>query len=90
LRGKALLEALVETARGRGLTVRREAMSRGTSTGGFCVVKGVATVFIDERASVDAQVETLAAVLRRYDWTEVQLDAAVRAVLVKTESRRGT
>lgn len=74
MRGKALFDALVEAAKVRGLTVR-ESMTRGTSAGGFCVVKGVPTVFIDERASVDAQVEILAGVLRRYDWTDVELPA---------------
>ena len=83
MRGKALLDALLEVAKGRGLTVRREAMTRGTSGGGFCVVKGVPTVFVDERASIDAQVETLALVRRRYDWSEVELDSAVRTAIAR-------
>ena len=83
MRGKALFEALLEAAKIRGLTVRRESMTRGTSAGGFCVVKGVPTVFIDERASIDAQVEILAGVLRRYDWTGVELPGPVRAAIVK-------
>lgn len=81
MRGKALYEALVEAAKLRDLTVRREPMSRGTSAGGFCVIKGVATVFVDERASVEAQIEILAGAMRRYDWTDVELPAAVRAAL---------
>jgi hypothetical protein len=83
MRGKALFEALVEAAKAKGLTVRRESMTRGTSAGGFCVVKGVPTVFVDERASVDAQVEILAGVLRRYDWSDVELPDGVRAAIVR-------
>lgn len=81
MRGKALLDALIELAKTRGLTVRRESMTRGTSGGGFCVVKGVPTVFVDERGSVEGQIEVLAAVLRRYDWSEADLPGAVRAVV---------
>ena len=83
MRGKALLDELLEVARRRDLTVRREPMSRGTSAGGFCVLKGVPTVFVDERASVDAQIEILASVLRRYDWSDVFLTPAVRTLLVR-------
>ena len=83
MRGKALFEALIEAAKLKGLTVRRESMTRGTSAGGFCVVKGVPTVFVDERASVDAQVEILAGVLRRYDWSDVELPAPVRSAIVR-------
>lgn len=83
MRGRTLLEALMELAKTKGLTVRREAMSRGTSAGGFCVLKGVPTVFVDERAAVEAQIEVLAGVLRRHDWTEVELDPVVRAVLTR-------
>lgn len=71
----------MELAKTRGLSVRREPMSRGTSSGGYCVLKGVPTLFVDERAAVDAQIEVVAAVLRRQDWSEVDLDPAVRAVL---------
>jgi hypothetical protein len=71
----------MELAKTRGLSVRREPMSRGTSSGGYCVLKGVPTLFVDERAAVDAQIEVVAAVLRRHDWSEVDLDPAVRAVL---------
>lgn len=81
MRGKVLVEALVSLAQSRGLTVRKEAMSRGTSAGGFCVVKGVPTVLVDERGSVDAQIEVLAGVLRRMSWELEGLDPAVRAVL---------
>ncbi len=70
MRGKALLDQLLEVAQKRNLTVRRESMSRGTSSGGFCVLKGVPTVFVHERASIDAQIEILASVLRRYDWND--------------------
>ncbi len=83
MRGKALLDALLEVARTRELTVRRESMTRGTSAGGYCVVKGVPTVFVDERASVEAQIEILAGVLRRYDWRDVELPPAVRTAIVK-------
>jgi hypothetical protein len=71
----------MELAKTRGLSVRREPMSRGTSSGGYCVLKGVPTLFVDERAAVDAQIEVVAGVLRRHDWSEVDLDPAVRAVL---------
>lgn len=81
MRGRTLLEALMELAKTRGLSVRREPMSRGTSSGGYCVLKGVPTLFVDERAAVDAQIEVVAGVLRRHDWSEVDLDPAVRAVL---------
>lgn len=73
----------MELAKARGLAVRREAMSRGTSSGGYCVLKGVPTVFVDERAAVEAQIEVLAAALRRYDWSEVELDPAVRTALTR-------
>lgn len=73
----------MELAKARGLAVRREAMSRGTSSGGYCVLKGVPTVFVDERAAVEAQIEVLAAALRRYDWSEVELDTAVRTALTR-------
>lgn len=56
-------------------------MTRGVSSGGFCVLKGVPTVFIDERASVDAQIEILAGVLRRFDWSAVSVHPAVRPLL---------
>jgi hypothetical protein len=71
----------MELAKTRGLSVRREPMSRGTSSGGYCVLKGVPTLFVDERAAVDAQIEVVAGVLRRHEWSEVDLDPAVRAVL---------
>lgn len=81
MRGKVLVEALVSLAQSRGMTVRKEPMSRGTSAGGFCVVKGVPTVLVDERGSVDAQIEVLAGVLRRMTWEMESLDPSVRAVL---------
>lgn len=87
MRGKALLDGLIEVAKMRGLTVRRESMTRGTSGGGFCVVKGVPTVFVDERGSVEGQIEVLAAVLRRYDWSDVELPAAVRAVVTLAKAK---
>ena len=71
----------MELAKTRGLSVRREPMSRGTSSGGYCVLKGVPTLFVDERAAVDAQIEVVAGVLRRQDGSEGDLDPAVRAVL---------
>jgi hypothetical protein len=88
MRGKVLVEALVSLAQSRGMTVRKEAMSRGTSAGGFCVVKGVPTVLVDERGSVDAQVEVLAGVLRRLTWDLDALDPHVRAVLVRPAGER--
>ena len=85
MRGKALLDELIEAGKRRGVTVRRETMSRGTSAGGFCVLKSVPTVFVDERASVEAQIEVLASALRRFDWSDVFLPPAVRALLVHDE-----
>jgi hypothetical protein len=87
MRGKALLDALIDAARARGITVRREAMTRGTSAGGLCVVKGVPTVFVDERGSLEAQIEILTAALRRYDWSEVELPEAVRTALTRPSTR---
>lgn len=91
MRGKALLDELLKMARERGLAVRREAMSRGTSAGGYCVLKGAPTLFVDERASVDAQVEIVAGVLRRWEWAEEALPAGVHAVLSRRPvGRRGS
>ena len=87
MRGKALLDAMVEAAKARGIAVRRESMTRGTSAGGLCVVKGVPTVFVDERGSVEAQIEILAGALRRYDWSEVELPDAVRGALTRTRAK---
>lgn len=81
MRGKVLVEALVSLAQSRGITIRKEPMSRGTSAGGYCVVKGVPTVLVDERGSVDAQIEVLAGVLRRMTCELEGVDPAVRAVL---------
>ncbi len=90
MRGKVLVEALVSLARARGLEVRREPMSRGTSAGGYCVLKGKPTLLVDERGSVEAQIEVLAGVLRRMPWDLPSLDPAVRAVLERpaTNARR--
>lgn len=81
MRERTLLDELVDLARRRNLTVRREPMSRGTSVGGFCVLRGSPTVFVDERASMDAQIGVLAGVLRRYDWSDVYIPPALRAFL---------
>ena len=81
MRGSALLEELVQLAVKQGLTVRRESMTRGAGSGGYCVLKGVPTVFIDDRAAVDAQIEVLAGVLRRMDWSSVFVHPALRALL---------
>lgn len=90
MRGKALLEALVQLSQSRGISVRREPMTRGTSAGGLCVLKGVKTVFVDERANVDAQIEILARVLRREAIPDVEsLDPALRTVLARAEKGRG-
>ncbi|MBL8601750.1 MAG: hypothetical protein JNK72_07490 [Myxococcales bacterium] len=84
MRGKALLEALIELSKTNGIAVRREAMTRGTSAGGMCVLKGVKTVFVDERANVDAQIEILARVLRHEDLGELDaLDPAMKTVLTR-------
>jgi hypothetical protein len=70
MKGRALLDAMIEVAKNKGLAVRREALKGALSQGGLCVLKGVPTVFVDDRAQVDAQIEVLAAVLRRYDWSD--------------------
>lgn len=81
MRGRALLDALVSLAAKRNISVRREPMSRGTSAGGLCVLKGVPTVFVDERAAVDAQVEVLASALRRFTWAPEEIPDGVHAAL---------
>lgn len=88
MRGKVLVEALVSLAHSRGITVRKEAMSRGTSAGGYCVLKGAPTVLVDERGSVDAQIEVLAGVLRRMTWELDGLDPSVRSVLERPTGAR--
>lgn len=88
MRGKVLVEALISLAQSRELTVRKEPMSRGTSAGGYCVVKGVPTILVDERGSADAQIEVLAGVLRRMTWDFDSLDPAVRAVLERPAGER--
>jgi hypothetical protein len=84
-----LLDELIDLAKRRGLNVRKEAMTRGLSAGGLCVLKGVPTVFVDDRASVDVQIEVLAGVLRRFDWSDVFLAPAVRALLGAEAEDRG-
>ncbi len=81
MRGRALYDALVSLAATRNIAVRREAMSRGTSAGGLCVLKGVPTVFVDERANVDAQIEVLSAALRRFSWVPDEIPEGVQASL---------
>lgn len=81
MRGATLLEELVQLARKQGLTVRRESMTRGAGTGGYCLLKGIPTIFIDDRASADAQIEVLAAVLRRMDWSNVFVHPSVRTAV---------
>jgi hypothetical protein len=84
MRGTALLDQLVELAQKQGLAIRREPMSRGAGTGGLCVLKGAPTVFVDERASVDTQIEVLSGVLRRFDWSGVFVPPSVRKLLGAT------
>jgi hypothetical protein len=86
MRGKPLLDAMIEVAGARGLKIRREALKGGASQGGLCVLKGVATIFVDDRAQIDAQIEVLASVLRRFEWSEEErasIPPAVLAVLVR-------
>jgi len=61
-------------------------MSRGVGAGGFAVLRGTPTVFVDERASVDAQIEVLSTVLRRLDWSSTYVSPAVRAMLGSRET----
>jgi hypothetical protein len=44
-------------------------------------------VFVDERGSVEGQIEILAGALRRYDWSEVELPDPVRATLTKARAK---
>lgn len=81
MRGSALLEEMIQLAAKQGLTVRRESMTRGSGTGGYCVLKGVPTVFVNDRASIDAQIEVLGSVLRRMDWSNVFVHPALRPML---------
>ena len=84
MKGKALLESLVVAAKSKGVTVRREALKGALSQGGLCLLKGVPTVFIDDRALVDSQIDVLARVLRRFVWTDddrAALDPAVASAL---------
>ena len=81
MRPAALLDELLQLAAKRGLTVRRESMTRGVGSGGYCVLRGQPTVFVDDRASVEVQVEVLVAALRRLDWSDVFVHPGVRAVL---------
>jgi hypothetical protein len=86
MKGKPLLEAMIEAAKTKGLHVRREALKGGLSQGGLCVLKGTPTVFVDDRAQVDAQIEVLAGVLRRYEWSDEEratVNPAVISVLVR-------
>ena len=81
-----MVEELVRLAELRGLTVRRETLSKGTSTGGVCVLRGVPTLFVDQRASLDVQAEVLSAVLRRFTWDDVDLAPAIRSILARQRS----
>ncbi|MDP3277606.1 MAG: hypothetical protein Q8Q09_20660 [Deltaproteobacteria bacterium] len=81
MRGKPLLDALLELCKAKGLAVRREALKAGISQGGLCMLKGVATLFVDDRAQIDAQIELIAGVLRRFEWSDDERAAMVPAVL---------
>lgn len=80
LRGVALRDELFRLAEKRGLAVRREGLARGV-TGGLARVHGVPTVFVDDRGSVDAQIEVLASVLRRFEWDDVFVHPALRKLV---------
>jgi hypothetical protein len=90
MRGRALLDAMIEVARSKGLTIRREALKGALSQGGLCMLKGVPTVFVDDRAQIDAQIEVLAAVLRRFEWSDEEraaMNPHVMAMLVRKAKR---
>ena len=80
LRGAALRDELLRLAEKRGLAVRREGLARGVA-GGLCRVRGVPTVFVDDRGAVDAQIEVLASVLRRFSWDDVFVHPALRKLV---------
>ncbi len=86
MKGRPLLDAMIEVAKNKGLAIRREALKGALTQGGLCVLKGVPTVFVDDRAQVDAQIEVLAGILRRYEWSEEEraaMNPAVLGVLVR-------
>lgn len=86
MKGRPLLDAMIEVAKQKGLAIRREALKGALTQGGLCVLKGVPTVFVDDRAQVDAQIEVLAGVLRRYEWSDDEratMNPAVLSVLVR-------
>jgi hypothetical protein len=81
---------MIEVARSKGLTIRREALKGALSQGGLCMLKGVPTVFVDDRAQIDAQIEVLAAVLRRFEWSDEEraaMNPHVMAMLVRKAKR---
>ena len=88
--GQTLFEELVRLAIVRGCNVRHEGMTRGVGAGGFAVVRGVPTVFVDERATLDARIEVLASVLRRMDWSNTYVNPSVRALVSQGSARSET
>ena len=89
MKGKQLLEAIIELAKSKGVVVRKETLKTGHSQGGLCLFKGVPTVFVDERAVVEAQIEMLATILRRYEWSEDERAAMLPAALALVTRRAG-
>ncbi len=89
VKGKQLLEAIIELAKSKGVVVRKETLKTGHSQGGLCLFKGVPTVFVDERAVVEAQIEMLGAILRRYEWSEEERAVMVPATLAIVTRRSG-
>jgi hypothetical protein len=86
MKGRPLLDAMIEVAKSKGLAIRREALKGALSQGGLCVLKGVPTLFVDDRAQIDAQIEVLAGVLRRYEWSDEEraaINPAILSVLVR-------
>jgi hypothetical protein len=86
MKGRPLLDAMIEVAKGKGLAIRREALKGALSQGGLCMLKGIPTVFVDDRAQIDAQIEVLSAVLRRFEWSDEEraaMNPAVLSVLVR-------
>lgn len=81
MKGKVLLEAMIALAKTKNVVVRREPLKTGNSQGGLCMLKGVPTVFVDERAIIDAQIETLATIMRRFEWSEEERATMTPALL---------
>jgi hypothetical protein len=74
----ALIDALEKALVRRGVTIRAEAIRDGGSLGGYCVLRGVPTVIVAERASLAERAEVLLGALRRVGPGDQWLPPAIR------------